>query len=84
MEEGKALRKLKSYTDIVIKEADKGSAVVIWSRKDYCREAHAQLEEVAVYESIDNSCLDKVTNLVSQSLDSLVEREYIKIWRMVN
>ena len=77
MEEGNALRKLKSYRDIVIKEADKGSAVVIWSRKDYCREAYAQLGEEAVYESIDNICLGKVTDLISQSLDSLVERGHI-------
>ena len=41
MEKGKVLKKLKSYGDIVIKEADKGSAVVIWSRKDYCMEAYA-------------------------------------------
>ena len=76
MEEGKALRKLKSYTDIVIKEVDKGPAVVIWSRKDYCREVYAQLGEEVVYESIDNICLDEVTDLISQYLDLLVKRIY--------
>ena len=29
-EEGKALKYLKNYRDIVIKEADKGSAVLVW------------------------------------------------------
>jgi hypothetical protein len=34
-EEQEALKNLKKYRDIVIKEADKGGAVVVWGRKDY-------------------------------------------------
>ena len=40
VEEIKALRNLKNCRDIIIKEAGKGSAVVVWDRKDYCREAY--------------------------------------------
>ena len=37
--ERQALHELRSDKDIVIKEADKGSAVVVWDRGDYCAEA---------------------------------------------
>ena len=42
-EKRKALKDLKGYTDIVIKEADKGSAVVVWAMDDYCKEAYRNL-----------------------------------------
>ena len=36
------LQQLKSDRNIVIKEADKGSAVVVWDRGDYISEANRQ------------------------------------------
>ncbi len=36
-EERKALKELKSNTNIVIKKADKGSAVIIMNRDDYIK-----------------------------------------------
>ena len=38
-EERQAMCNLKNNQSIVIKEADKGSAVVIWDKKDYHMEA---------------------------------------------
>jgi len=38
-EERKALKTLRNDTSIIIKPADKGSAVVVWGREDYLREA---------------------------------------------
>ena len=38
-EERQAMYNLKNDQSIVIKEADKGSAVVIWDKKDYLMEA---------------------------------------------
>ena len=38
-EEYLASKNLKSDQSIVIKEADKGSGVVVWDRGDYIREA---------------------------------------------
>ena len=58
-----ALRKLKSYRDIVIKEVDKGGAVVVWSRNDYCEEAYRQLHDDQVYELVETDPLEKVKNL---------------------
>ena len=39
LEEREAFRILKSDRSIVIKEADKGSAVVVWDKVDYVAEA---------------------------------------------
>ena len=34
----------------IVKEADKGSAVVVWDRKEYLREANSQLSDKDVYQ----------------------------------
>ena len=60
VEEIKALRNLKNCMDIIIKEADKGSVVVVWDKKDYCREAYRHLNEVVVYEKLYENPLSKV------------------------
>ena len=52
-EEQKALEDLRSYDDIVIKQADKGSAVVVMDKERYVAEATRQLGDSAVYVSLD-------------------------------
>ena len=42
------------FITTTIKDADKGSVVVVWDREDYLREAHKQLEDREVYEEISN------------------------------
>ena len=42
-EEREALKTLRYDISIIIKEADKGSAVVVWDREDYLKEANRQL-----------------------------------------
>ena len=44
-EERDALHSLKNDNTIVIKGTDKGSAVVVWDREDYLKEAHKQLSD---------------------------------------
>ena len=39
---------------IIIKGADNGSAVVVWDREDYLKEASKQLEDKDVYEEVQN------------------------------
>ena len=51
-EEQKALEDLRSYDDIVIKQADKGSAVVVMDKERYVTEATRQLGDSAVYVSL--------------------------------
>eukprot|EP00795_Rhopilema_esculentum_P016113 gene16113-biopygen5453 len=48
-----ALNNFKCDRNIVIKEADKGSAVVVWDRGDYIEEANRQLGDRQVYEEIE-------------------------------
>ena len=52
--ERKALYDLKNDKSIVIKSADKGSAVVLWDREDYIKEAEKQLGDEEVYEEVSN------------------------------
>ena len=40
-EEREALNSFWNDTSIIIKGADKGSAVVVWNRKDYLKEANS-------------------------------------------
>ena len=49
-EERSALYNLKNEKNIVIKSADKGSAVVVWDRDDYIKEAEKQLGHNEIYE----------------------------------
>ena len=52
--ERKALYDLKNDKSIVIKSADKGSAVVVWDREDYIKEAEKQLDDEEVYKEVSN------------------------------
>ena len=53
-EERQAMYNLKNDQSIVIKEADKGSAVVIWDKKDYLMEAEKQLSCKETYEEVSS------------------------------
>ena len=50
--ERQALYDLKNDKNIVIKGADKGSALVVWDREDYIKQAEKQLGDSDVYEKI--------------------------------
>ena len=47
--ERNALYLLRDDPSIIIKETDKGSAVVVWDREDYLKEANSQLSDKDVY-----------------------------------
>ena len=53
-EERNALYNFRDDPTIIIKGADKGSAVVAWDRDDYLKEASKQLEDKDVYEKVQN------------------------------
>ena len=53
-EERNALYNFRDDPTIIIKGADKGSAVVVWDRDDYLKEASKQLEDKDVYEKVQN------------------------------
>ena len=53
-EERNALYNLRDDPTIIIKGSDKDSAVVVWDREDYLKEASNQLEDKDVYEEVQN------------------------------
>lgn len=67
-EEREALRNLQNDTSIIIKEADKGSAVVVWDREDYLKEAEKQLSDEKVYEEVSPKYELHLRNIISSFL----------------
>ena len=47
-----AVYSLENDNSILIKETDKGSAIVVWDRDDYLREAKNQLNDKIVYKDL--------------------------------
>ena len=50
--ERQTLNDLKNNKNIVIKGADKGSAVVVWGKEDFIKEAEKQSGDSDVYEEV--------------------------------
>ena len=46
------LNSLKDDTSNIIKDAEKGSGVVLWDREDYLKEAEKQLSDKKIYEQL--------------------------------
>ena len=59
--ECEALQDLMYDKNIVIKPADKGSAIVIWDKQDYLKECELQLGNKSVYEEVKRDPLQGVT-----------------------
>ena len=64
-----ALKSLKDDTSIVIKQADKGSAVVVWDRDDYLRKAESQPGDSKMTLS---ARLLRLSSIISKELGSKV------------
>ena len=50
-----AVYSLENDNSILIKETDKGSAIVVWDRDDYLREAENQLNDKNVYKDLNGN-----------------------------
>ena len=72
--ERQALKNLRDDTSIVIKEADKGSGVVVWDREDYLKEASSQLEDKEVYEEVNHKASDQLINAIKYYLLKVKQR----------
>ena len=60
------MRHLQRDRNVIIKPADKGSALVIWDRRDYLKEAEKQLSDRSTY--LETKVNEKgLVNLVEQS-----------------
>ena len=72
--EKEALKNLLKRDDIVIKPADKGGAVVIWSRPLYIQEALRQLSDGRFYERLDHDPLKEYQSKVKAKVDDMISR----------
>ena len=71
-EERNALLSLRQRTDIVVKPADKGGAVVVWARDLYLQEAERHLSDTNFYQKLDHDHTtennEKVIGVVKEAI----------------
>jgi len=77
LQEKEALETLKNNTNIVIKKADKGSAVVIQDLNDYITEGLRQLNDKDFYLEVPEDLTSIHNKEVSKLIDSLVDDNQI-------
>ena len=73
-EELAAINNLKADRTIVIKEADKGSGVVVWDREDYIQGAEGQLGDSEVYSKLDGDPSGQLHQIIADALDIIRDR----------
>jgi hypothetical protein len=71
-DENKALHDLKNNRNIIIKEADKGSAVVIQDREQYIQECSRQLNDTKYYTKLESDPTPSFTKDVDKALKKAV------------
>ena len=72
--ERNALYLLRDDPSIIIKEADKGSVVVVWEREDYLREANSQLSDKDVYQEVKDDAEDHLMKVIKSVLRKIKNR----------
>ena len=73
-EEYKAIKSLKNNRNIIIKPADKGSAVVILDRESYITEGQRQLNDTKFYEKTISNHTGEVINRVNLHIHNMLQR----------
>ena len=63
-----ALYLLRDDPSIIIKEADKGSVMVVWDREDYLREANSQLSDQNVYREVKGDAAGSLMKVIKSVL----------------
>lgn len=73
----KTLKNLKSLKHVVLKPADKGSAIVIMSREQYIFEVERQLSDSVYYKKLKEPIYMQTIPMVDRILDQLKRKKYI-------
>jgi hypothetical protein len=73
-EERQALNSIRSRTDIIIKPADKGSAVVVMDRQKYIDEAMNHLDNRNNYATLDSDPSNTFSQQIQLTLDDMHQR----------
>ena len=74
-EEREALKTLRARKDIIIKPADKGSAVVVMGRQQYIDEAMRQLNNQTNYKPLDTDPTGTFSKEIQLTLDEMHDRD---------
>ena len=67
-DEQKALENLRGYVDLIVKQADKRSAVVVMDREAYIHEAMGQLNDSEVYMLLDRDPTWDMVKKISEKI----------------
>ena len=76
-EQMSSLRELSENPEIVIKKADKGSAVVVMNTTDYLREGYRQLSDPKFYTKLGYDSTEEVATNVTNTLTKMKEKGLI-------
>jgi tRNA/tmRNA/rRNA uracil-C5-methylase (TrmA/RlmC/RlmD family) len=79
--ERSALRNIQERDDIIIKPADKGSAVVVMDKTTYLQEAERQLSDCRFYEKLDS---DSTLDFTQKIMRALEEKKCIYVFEILN
>ena len=71
------LKEIVDNPAIIIKKADKGSAVVVMNTTDYLREGYRQLSDTKYYTKLPEDPTDKIANNVTKTLDQMRQKGLI-------
>ena len=63
-EERQATYSVRDDTSIIIKEADKGSGIVVWDREDYLAEARTQRKDKDVYQKLKGNIMGPLEKII--------------------
>ena len=72
-----SINRLKDDDDIIIKQADKGGAIVIWPREDYLTEAYQQLNNVNHYKRINYNPTTQLRNTIRTLVNKMYANQLI-------
>ena len=72
-----AVQSLKNGNSVIIKKADKGSAVVFWDRKHYLKETKNQLNDKNVYKKLTEDVEGPFEKIIKAVLQKVRDRRYI-------
>ena len=67
-EERQAIYSLRDDTSIIIKEADKGSGIMVWDRQYYLTEPRTQLEDKDVYQELKGNIKGRLEKIIESIL----------------
>ena len=76
-EESQSIKSLRNHPDIIIKPADKGSAIVILDKHKYISEGERQLHDEQFYEETNTDLTGEVIHRVNLFVNNMLQRGQI-------